>query len=166
MKSGTKGGTLKISLAGRSGVGKSSLCSRLIHGSLVEDEEEFGCSMQSTRMVVSGREYRVLLFEWKGEHTPELFYQKKDAVLVCFDVGKRESFEAVDEIVEAAQSAEENSLVVLCGLKTDSHRQVSKHAAMLYAESHNLPYVENSAKTGDNVAQSMAQVVQAIPKTE
>ena len=81
-----------------------------------------------------------------------LFYQESDAVLVCFDITNRKSFESVREwLVEIENHTKEDIIKYLVGNFADmeSDRVVSKEEALkLLKEKGFSNYLETSALTG------------------
>lgn len=73
--------------------------------------------------------------------------------LLTFDVGSRESFDALDAwLQEAAKFGARDMQVVVCANKTDQKsREVKPKEAQAWAARNGYTYFETSASTGDNV---------------
>ena len=83
------------------------------------------------------------------------FYKDAQGGLLVYDVGMRESFEALDMwLAEAAKFGANyrDFPIALCANKADKKRTVSEEEGRKYAAARGLNYYETSAQTGQNVS--------------
>ena len=85
-----------------------------------------------------------------------LFFRKAIGALLVFDVTKKESFDQLDIwLQQLSNNIDSRVIIMLLGNKCDlPNRQVPYNVAMEYARSHNMGYLEVSAKTGANIRNS------------
>ena len=82
------------------------------------------------------------------------YYRGAHAIIIVFDLTEQKSFLHVTEWLKHIEKyAKENVLKFLVGNKTDlvDKRVINKEEANKFAEEHNLPYIETSAKDGVNI---------------
>jgi len=88
--------------------------------------------------------------------------------LVVFSVIDRASFAEVDSFVQQILRVKDKHSVpmVLVGNKIDlaHERQVSNDEAVAYAEAHNMPYFEASARSGLNTHEIFVQAIREIER--
>ena len=86
-----------------------------------------------------------------------------DGFLLVFDLTTRETFEAVKEHREnvlRVKAEDPNLPIILIGNKSDlkSDRKISLEEAQSLAARWNMPYIETSAKTRENVDKAFSEI--------
>jgi len=157
--------TVKIAVFGGRGVGKSKLTDRFAYDRFIPPHFNPGLEEYYRKKVTVDGDTIVLdvldLPKQEEERLAEYYYILErnmascDAVLFVYAIDRRESLEEIDEFVQKLLRVKdyEPVAVVLCGNKIDleSERTVSTEEGMKYAETLGCPFVETSAKTGENV---------------
>ena len=92
------------------------------------------------------------------------YYKGANGVLLIFDVTKKTTFEKLEFWIEDLKENSDNLdnlFIYLIGNKNDleQKRQVSYEEAQSFAMERNLPYIEVSAKTGDNIKKLFDEMV-------
>ena len=166
----------KVLLLGDSGSGKSSLILRYtedtFNSSLVSS---IGVDFKVKKKEVNGKiikiqivrnnyniyNYFILIYhQWdtagheKFRAITTSYYRGANAILIVFDLTEQKSFLHVTEwLKQIEKHAKENVLKFLVGNKTDliDNRVINKEDANKFAQEHDLPYIETSAKEGVNI---------------
>ena len=148
-------------IIGDTGVGKSCILARLIHQVFkAEHNVTIGVEFGNFGMVMNGKEHiKLQIWDTAGQESfrsiTRLFYNESDAVLVCFDITNRKSFEDVREwLVEIENHTKEDIIKYLIGNFADMEkdRVVSREEALkLMKEKGFTNYLETSALTGQNI---------------
>jgi small GTP-binding protein len=104
---------------------------------------------------VSGKTVKLQLWDTSGQERfrtiTSSYYRGAHAILLCFDVSDRDSFNSLNKWHgEIERYACENVNVLVVGCKTDLNRVVPQADIEAYCESHNVGYIECSAKSGQN----------------
>jgi len=161
----------KVAIVGDSGVGKSSIASRLSHNYFREAySPTIGIDYKqlSVRLPTSKRHVQLELFDVGGlkKFAPiaSAFYNSCFAVVIVFDVAKRSSFESVPRWLESLRFyVPPDAEVVLVGSKADvEEREVSAVEAETFASAQGLSFFETSAKTGLNVSELFVEICSRI----
>ncbi|XP_042658895.1 dnaJ homolog subfamily C member 27 isoform X2 [Tyto alba] len=98
------------------------------------------------------------------------FYKDTQGVILVYDVGQKESFDALDAwLAEMKQELGphgnmENMVFVVCANKIDctKHRSVDESEGRLWAESRGFLYFETSAQTGEGINEMFQTFYSAI----
>ncbi|XP_068179219.1 ras-related protein Rab-42b isoform X2 [Antennarius striatus] len=96
------------------------------------------------------------------------YYRNSVGGLLVFDISNRESFDHInewyDEIYDRVQPQRLQFMLVgqKCDLDAEGERVVSQEDAEKLAEQLGVPYVEVSAKTGENVKDIFEQLTQTV----
>lgn len=165
----------KIVIVGDSGVGKTSLLLRYV-------ENDFDQNYIST----VGVDFKFKIIRASNEHNRPIyiklhiwdtagqerfravtksFYRDAVGVLCVFDLTDYETFRACEKwIQEVENSCEQKPMLILIGNKSDylEMREVSYDEADNYAKNRGIPYVETSARTGDQVKLIFEKITQEI----
>ncbi len=89
------------------------------------------------------------------------YYRNSDAILIVFDIADATTFRNVQAWLDDVRSyARKDVEILLVGNKVDLYqdRKVSFEAAKKFADSHNMNYIETSAKTHFNVTKAYESV--------
>ena len=82
------------------------------------------------------------------------YYRGANAIIIVFDITDKKSFLSITEwLKQIEKHAKENVFKFLVGNKSDlaEERKVTFEEAKEYADKHDLPYIETSAKEGINI---------------
>uniref|UniRef100_A0AAY5KYZ1 J domain-containing protein n=1 Tax=Esox lucius TaxID=8010 RepID=A0AAY5KYZ1_ESOLU len=118
-----------------------------------------------TKVQVRDREIKVNIFDMAGHpffyEVRNEFYKDSQGVVLVYDVGLRESFDALDSWLgemkqEMGSQANMESIVfVVCANKVDltKRRVVDEGEGRLWAESRGFHYFETSAQSGEGISE-------------
>ena len=165
----------KVLLLGDSGTGKSSLILRYtddtFNSSLVSS---IGVDFKVKKKEIDGKIIKIQIVSYISEYNDSIlifnqwdtaghekfraittsYYRGANAIIIVFDLTEQKSFLHIIEWLKHIEKyAKENVLKFLVGNKSDlvDNRVISKEEADKFAEEHNLPYIETSAKEGVNI---------------
>jgi small GTP-binding protein len=162
--------SFKVLLIGDPTVGKTSLLLRFTEDSFMEDTAPTtGGEAVKTRIIeVDGKNVEIVLRDTDGQErfgniTCSL-YQGMQGIIVTYDVGNAGTFDSVKNwVAEMERYAKDDANVFLVGNKTDlSERAVSTEKGEEFANSKGYPFIETSAKTGDNVEELFVKLSQEM----
>ena len=150
---------MKLLLVGDSGVGKSCLLLRFV-------EDKFNPSFITTigidfkiRTIESkGKKVKLQVWDTAGQERfrtiTTAYYRGAMGIVLIYDVTDSRSFENVENWFQTvSQHANEDAKIFLVGNKCDDkeNRQVSKEDGQELASRLNIPFLEASAKSNENV---------------
>lgn len=150
---------MKLLLVGDSGVGKSCLLLRFV-------EDKFNPSFITTigidfkiRTIESkGKKIKLQVWDTAGQERfrtiTTAYYRGAMGIVLIYDVTDARTFENVENwFLTVTQHANEDAQIFLVGNKSDDeeNRQVSREQGQQLAQKLNVPFLEASAKTNDNV---------------
>ena len=151
---------LKLLTIGDQFVGKSSIINRYIDDKFNEKiKPTLGIDFK-TKMIQKGENLiKISIYDTAGEekyrHLIKNYYNGSNGILLVFDITKRNSFDNLNFwLDELENNCNLNNLYIfLVGNKTDlkKERKVSYDEAKNFADMKKIPYIEISAKTGDNI---------------
>jgi len=162
--------SFKVFIVGDPGVGKTSMMLRFIDDTFLEDTAPTsgGQPGKKRQIEVDGKNVEVILFDTDGQErfgniTCSL-YQGMHGFIIAYDVNNTETFKAVDNwVAEMERYARSDVVVFMVGNKTDlDNRQVSAETAEKFAQDKGYPFMETSAKTGENVEELFSKLAQAM----
>ena len=85
-------------------------------------------------------------------------------ILIVYDISSRNSFNNIGTWVNfIKQVNSDDSLIALCGNKTDLQRNVSIQEGQILADKGNMPFYEVSAKSGDNINRMIYSCIAESP---
>lgn len=158
---------VKLVLLGDSGVGKSCLVLRYARGHFdANSKVTVGAAFMShTVTLPDATTYKFEIWDTAGQERysslAPLYYRGASAALVVFDITQPDTFaKAQHWVTELQKNTSGGIVIVLVGNKSDlvEHKAVSTEEAQQYADSAGMLYVETSAKTAANVAQTFELV--------
>ena len=151
---------LKLLTIGDQFVGKSSIINRYIDDKFKEDIKPTLAIDYKTKMIQKGENLiKISIYDTAGEekyrHLIKNYYNGSNGILLVFDITDKNSFDNLNFwLYELEKNCNLNNLYIfLVGNKTDlkKERKVSYDEAKNFADMKKIPYIEISAKTGDNI---------------
>ncbi|KAI5631409.1 ras family domain-containing protein [Phthorimaea operculella] len=155
---------IKLLCVGDSGVGKTSFLYKYTDGVFhTQFISTVGIDFREKTVMYqqNGRQHRIHLQLWdtagqeRFRSLTTAFYRDAMGFLLLFDLTNEASFLEVRNWIEQLKThaLNDDPDIVLCGHKCDlqEKRLVNQHRAREFANNYNLPYLETSAKTGQNI---------------
>ena len=159
---------IKILTLGATQVGKTSIVLRY-------SEDKFNYNKIATigidfkiKIIKKGNErIKVSIYDTAGQerfqNIVKHYYKGANGVLLIYDITKRDTFKNLDFWIKDVEdnSDIDNLFIYLIGNKNDMEdkREVSWVEASNYAKEKKLPYIEVSAKTGNNIQKLFDEVI-------
>ena len=159
---------IKILTLGATQVGKTSIVLRY-------SEDKFNYTKIATigidfkiKIIKKGNErIKVSIYDTAGQerfqNIVKHYYKGANGVLLIYDITKRDTFKNLDFWIKDLEdnSDIDNLFIYLIGNKNDmeNKREVSWVEASNYAKEKKLPYIEVSAKTGNNIQKLFDEVI-------
>jgi small GTP-binding protein len=160
----------KFIIVGCAGVGKTALLKRLVDDSFSESlDSTVGVEFDSTVLTVDDQKIRLQIWDTAGQEKfrsiTKAYYRTAAGVLVVFDVTDRKSFDQLTAWVNDVRTlCDPTAVSALVGSKSDlaEERAVTILEAEAFAQHYHMPYIETSAKTGENVKDAFIRTVAAL----
>ena len=180
MSSSSKGSFLvKIVLAGDGAVGKTTLRRRYLgEGFQASYLMTIGADFAVKRLRIDDQDFVAQIWDLAGQQrfsaVREVYYRGTSGCLLVFDISRRSSFENIPSWIAELLKNNSNRVVpiVLIGNKSDlranakdpiMREQSEEYARSLSAWSgFTVPYIETSAKTGENVDEAFKTLLKNI----
>ena len=152
---------IKILTLGEHGVGKSCIIIRYIADKFDNKTQATLAVDFKTKFIQKGNEIiKLSIFDTAGQeqykYLIKSYYNGANGILLIFDITDRNSFEQLNSWLKDLKNNSDdldNMFICLVGNKSDLNekREVSYEEANKFAKEKNMPYIEVSAKTGDNI---------------
>ena len=152
---------IKILTLGEHGVGKSCIIIRYIADKFDNKTQSTLAVDFKTKFIQKGNEIiKLSIFDTAGQeqykYLIKSYYNGANGILLIFDITDRNSFEQLNSWLKDLKNNSDdldNMFICLVGNKSDLNekREVSYEEANKFAKEKNMPYIEVSAKTGDNI---------------
>jgi Ras-related protein Rab-1A len=160
----------KILLIGDSGVGKSCLLLRFADDSYTETHiSTIGVDFKIKTLQIDGKTVKLQIWDTAGQERfrtiTSSYYRGAQGIILVYDCTDKETFNNVKQWMgEIDRYACENVNKLLVGNKCDliSEKTVDSNAAKEFADSYDIPFIETSAKTAQNVDNAFIQMATAI----
>ena len=169
----------KITLLGEGAVGKTSLRRRYLGEGFTKGYSmTIGADFAVKKVYIEGVEYTLQIWDLAGQQrfsaVREVYYRGTSGSLLVFDITRPETYEAIPNWLHELIRNNKNRIVpmVLIGNKADirdtNPYSVPREYAEQYAESlakwsgFEVPYIETSAKTGENVESAFETLAKQI----
>ncbi|XP_041351897.1 circularly permutated Ras protein 1-like [Gigantopelta aegis] len=98
----------------------------------------------------------------------EQYMRTGDGFFIIYDITNRKSFTEATAMFRWLQrvTGEDHPHAILCGNKSDleASRVVEKREGAALAQTQSVPFIETSAKTGENVTEAMETLVKTLPR--
>ena len=151
--------SIKISLLGNSGVGKTCIIKRYSEN-IYEENSKSNCASYSQKLLkINDKEIQLDIWDTAGQEKyrsmGRRFYKGSNIVLLVYDITCLESFNDLKEIWynELKTYGEKYTVVAIVGNKSDCYEdeKVKDADAQQFADSINATFMLTSAKKGDNI---------------
>ncbi|XP_073245425.1 ras-related protein Rab-37-like isoform X3 [Porites lutea] len=161
----------KVMLLGDSGVGKTCVLVRFKDGAFLSGSfiSTVGIDYKNKVVDVDGTRVKLQIWDTAGQERfrsiTHAYYRDSQALLLLYDVTSESSFENIrawlSEIYEYASS---DVIIMLLGNKADltNQRVISREQGEQLAKTHNVAFMETSAKSGLNVDLAFMAVASAL----
>ena len=163
---------IKVITLGNSEVGKSSFIIKYIDNSFtLYYTATLGIDFKQKKIKLKdGRDVRLRIFDTAGQEryksVSASFIKKADGVILIYDIGEKDSFEAVDNWIKSIREIGKDKLpIILVGNKcdlSDDKRQVSLKEGQDKANEFNIPFYETSCKEGINIKEVFEKLIDDI----
>jgi len=158
-KGGASPSLHKVIMVGSGGVGKSALTLQFMYDEFVEDYEPTKADSYRKKVVLDGEEVQIDILDTAGQEDyaaiRDNYFRSGEGFLCVFSITEEDSFQATQEFREQILRVKGDSNIpfILVGNKADlsGSRQVQLATANNKAAEWQVPYVETSAKTRENV---------------
>ncbi|PZC85882.1 hypothetical protein B5X24_HaOG215244 [Helicoverpa armigera] len=162
----------KVIMVGSGGVGKSALTLQFMYDEFVEDYEPTKADSYRKKVVLDGEEVQIDILDTAGQEDyaaiRDNYFRSGEGFLCVFSITEPESFDATQEFREQILRVknDENIPFLLVGNKSDlaDKRRVPLDACRERAQHWQVPYVETSAKTRDNVDKAFLTLIRQMSR--
>ncbi|KAL9904361.1 RAS oncogene family member Rab26 isoform 3-T4 [Glossina fuscipes fuscipes] len=121
-------------------------------------------------VLVDGTRVKLQIWDTAGQErfrsVTHAYYRDAHALLLLYDVTNKVTYDNIRAwLCEIRDCAQENVVIVLIGNKADcsnSDRQIKREDGERLAREHNVPFMETSAKTGQNVELAFETVARQL----
>ena len=163
---------IKVITLGNSEVGKSSFIIKYIDNSFtLYYTATLGIDFKQKKIKLKdGRDVRLRIFDTAGQEryksVSASFIKKADGVILIYDIGDLESFEAVENWIKSIREIGKDNLpIILVGNKcdlSDDKRMISLKEGQDKANEFNIPFYETSCKEGINIKEVFEKLIDDI----
>uniref|UniRef100_A0A1A9V3Q7 Ras-related protein Rab-37 n=1 Tax=Glossina austeni TaxID=7395 RepID=A0A1A9V3Q7_GLOAU len=163
---------IQVIMLGDSGVGKTSLLVMFRDGVYMPCYyvTTVGIDFMNKVVLVDGTRVKLQIWDTAGQErfrsVTHAYYRDAHALLLLYDVTNKITYDNIRAwLCEIRDCAQENVVIVLIGNKADcsnSDRQVKREDGERLAREHNVPFMETSAKTGQNVELAFETVARQL----
>ena len=161
---------LKYVIIGDSGVGKSNILLRYVNNTFSEEfKTTVGVEFGAKNIEVNNNIYRIQIWDTAGQENfrsiARAYYKNSVCACIVYDITNRTSFQSVQSwIDDCSKQTSKLVLLVLIGNKCDlkDMREVKYEEGEKFAKSHNMIFMETSAKTGENIISIFEKSVKQI----
>eukprot|EP00057_Strongylocentrotus_purpuratus_P030350 XP_781414.1 PREDICTED: ras-related protein Rab-8B [Strongylocentrotus purpuratus] len=151
--------SFKILVIGDTCVGKTSFINMFCEHVFKENGTgTIGMDLKKNIINVDGKKIRLLVWDTAGQERfrtlTTAYYRGAMGIIILYDVTRETSFDHVTSwLDDIARNVSPDICKVLVGNKSDftRARRVPSKRAITLSEAFNFPYIEASAKTGENV---------------
>lgn len=164
---------LKVLIVGDAGVGKSAFLMRFVDNVYSDYYvSTIGIDFKVRSLFLDGKTIKLQLWDTAGQErfqsVTRSFFRGADAVIIAYDVGRRESFNNMKKWLEHVEEGTRAGIAkMLIGNKndlSDDLREVSITEGETFAQALNLIFFETSAKDAMNVEDACIALVEEALK--
>ena len=172
----------KITRLGEGAVGKTALKTRYLGDTFKKNYTiTIGADFAVKRMNINGEEITLQIWDLAGQprfsKVREVYYNGTTGALLIYDISRRDTFEKIANWIRELIKNNQNRIVpvILLANKSDlrgtDQEKISREEGESYAKElgnwakFEIPHVETSAKSGDNVEAAFVKLVENIEAT-
>jgi small GTP-binding protein len=151
--------TFILALVGNSSVGKTCLMNRFVDDSFsIDHVPTVGCDIRLAQLRVGGELCKLTIRDTAGQEIfhslVPLYCRNVHGAIIAFSITDESSFDALASWINLLHEMNPTSSVVVFGNKSDlaAERTVTEEQANHFCREQGFPYVEGSAKTGQNIS--------------
>ncbi|AFZ81264.1 Ras related Rab1a small GTP-binding protein [Theileria equi strain WA] len=160
----------KLVLVGDSGVGKSCLLLRFADDSFTDSYiTTIGVDFRFRTIKVNDKRVKLQIWDTAGQERfrtiTSTYYRGADGIVLAYDLTDKSSFDHIsDWLAEVDKYAAEDTCKLLVGNKSDiqENRDVDPSDVKRLSELVNIPVMEVSAKTGENVEKAFFSITERL----
>ena len=162
----------QLLIIGDSTVGKTSILSRFANGTFNSNYlATVGLDNFTKDETIDNKTVRIKIWDTAGQERYKSltkgFFRNAQGIMIVYDVTNEETFESLKIWIQSIKnnigSEIENIPSIIIGNKLDSEeREVKFEEAELFAKGYNYPYFETSAKTGENIDETIKFLVREV----
>lgn len=150
----------KIAILGDESVGKTSLLRRFIDKTFKENyKATIGVSvLEKTYKLSDNVAVNLHIWDLSGQlmfkNIRKTYLEGTHSAIIVFDLTRPETYEHLENWLQELKNPmklQKKYLIMLIGNKNDLERNIDFEVVKNFAKRMNIPYLETSAKTGDNV---------------
>jgi Ras-related protein Rab-7A len=161
---------LKIIILGDSGVGKTALLHKYVHGQFIQEHKAtIGADFITKEISVDDKLVTLQIWDTAGQERFQslgtAFYRGADACVLVYDITNDQSFKQIEMwrssfLEQSSPEETEKFPFLLCGNKSDlqTARAVSTQDGERLAKQYNMFFYETSALDGNNVETAIRKI--------
>lgn len=161
--------TIKLMMIGELAVGKSSLTKRFTDEIFVPNiMGTAGLDMHKKIVKINDENINIIIYDSAGHERfrkiTEVQYKGSDGLILVYDITDKRSFEWIIEWIDKLKSENYSSMdILLIGNKIDlEDRKISENDLIDLGNRYNIPTIESSALTGQNVDEAFNKIINNI----
>ena len=163
----------QLLIIGDSTVGKTSILSRFANGTFNSNYlATVGLDNFTKDETIDDKNVRIKIWDTAGQERYKAltkgFFRNAEGIMIVYDVTNQESFENLKNWIQSIKDNMGNDFleripVLIIGNKIDSdEREIKTEDAESFCKQQNYPYFETSAKTGENIDNTIRFLVKKV----
>ncbi|KAK1444488.1 hypothetical protein BgAZ_103940 [Babesia gibsoni] len=160
----------KLVLIGDSGVGKSCVLLRFADDAFTDSYiTTIGVDFRFRTIEVEGKRIKLQIWDTAGQERfrtiTSAYYRGADGIILVYDITDKVSFDHLDMwLSEVEKFAPEGTHTLLLGNKSDEaeSRDVATEEVQQFSTKHDIPCMDVSAKTGDNIETAFVSIAKRL----
>lgn len=160
---------IKLMMIGEQAVGKTSLTKRYTEKVFSTNiMGTAGLDMHKKIVKINDENLNVTIYDSAGHERfrkiTEVQYKGSDGLVLVYDITDSKSFDWIIEWIDKLKSENiPNMEIILIGNKIDLEgRKITRQETNELANKYNIPFMETSALTGENVDEAFTKIIQNI----
>ena len=164
--------SIKITLLGNPGVGKTCIISRYLENVYNENNEStIGANYTEKRITKNGKEYQLDIWDTAGQEKfhslGKHFYKESYVVCLVYSIDNQESLDALKSVwyPDVQKYGEKYTVLAVVGNKSDLYENdnlANEEEAKAFAKEINGTFMLTSAKSGDGIEKLFDVLVDKI----